>query len=281
MNQLCLHQVMEINNEAAARIVRKEYAQGMETLLTGLRQLQTHLRQMSELSYGKTSRDICSDQMHYGNYSLDSWMFPAMEALHEDDGCSSTTPFFVYRRPLVVPPLHIGRARADAEYLNTFHGCQSGKHTSLVVAMLFNYGLACQLSFIEGRLNDGSQPEYDLLQKASQMYDFAITNLRRVTAESAGQRGIVASNIQFFRAAMNNLAVSEQTKYVLTASRNGSCPLDIPSNKGFERLRELLLRYPPASTNNEVPETTLWNCYLANILRAVNSFQPNYCAAAC
>ncbi|CAJ1953051.1 unnamed protein product [Cylindrotheca closterium] len=271
MNRLHLHQVMEVNNEAAALIVHKEYAQGMDKLQTGLRQLQAHLVQMSQLSHGNSADDMCSD-------SLDTWMlFPAMDALHQDDnGCSSpTASFFVYRRPLVVPSLKIRSARANIE--NSY---ATGEHTSLLVAMLFNYGLACHLSHIdhEGRLNDGSRPDFDLLQRASQMYDIAITNFRRLAAsESTGSRTIVSSNIQFFRAAMNNLAICEQTRYILTESHNESWPSGIPFNKGFERLRELLLRYPPGSND----ETTLWGCYMSNILRVINSFQPNYCAAAC
>jgi hypothetical protein len=204
-------------------------------------------------------------------------MYPAMEAIHDDDGLGPTTSFFVYRRPLVVPPLNIGRARANAN-LESYRNCVTGEHTSLLVAMLFNYGLACHLSHIdhEGRWNDGSLQ----LQRASHMYDLAITSLRRLAAsDSTGSRNVISSNIQFFRAAMNNLAICEQTRYVLEAPRNESCPLDIPFNKGFERLRELLVRYPSAS--NDDPEQALWNCYLANILRVTGSFQPNYCAAAC
>ncbi|CAJ1932177.1 unnamed protein product [Cylindrotheca closterium] len=262
-----LHQIMEMNNEAAACIVQKEYAQGIEKLIFGVRQLQTHLVEMSELLDGN-SADIHSDS------PLDSWMYPAMEAIHSDSDAS----FFVYRRPLVVSPLDIGRARVQAENMKFYHQYVTGGNVNLVVAMLFNYGLACHLSHIdfEGRLNDGSRPDYDLLQRASQMYDLAITNLRRLAVPKSTERGsVVSDNIQFFRAAMNNLAIAEQTRYVMAAS-----PIvGIPSNKGFERLRELLLRHPPAS--DDAPETTLWNCYLSNILRVTNSFQPNYCAAAC
>jgi hypothetical protein len=209
-------------------------------------------------------------------------MFPAMEAVHDDEGCDSAATWFVYRRPLVVPQLQIGRARANAENLKVYHQYVTGENVSLVVAMLFNYGLACHLSHIdyEGRLNDGSRPEYDLLQRASQLYDLAITNLRRLAAsKSTGSGSVVSANIQFFRAAINNLAIVEQTRYVLAASGHGSCPIYIPSNKGFERLRELLMRCPP--TSNGSPGKALWNCYLANILRVTDSYQPSYCAAAC
>jgi hypothetical protein len=271
---------MEVNNEAAALIVQKEYAQGTEKLQTGLRQLQAlqaHLVKMPQLS-SNTNADICSD-------SLDTWMYPAMmEALQVEDVGGPTTSFFVYRSPLVVPQLNIDSARANAETRTTYHNCAIGEHTSLLVAMLFNYGLACHLSYLdcEGRLNDGSWPEYDLLQRASEMYDIAITTLRRLAgSESTERMNVISSNIEFFRAAMNNLAICEQTRYVVAASsRNESCPIGIPFNKGFERLRELLLRYPPAS-NNDAPARTLWSCYVSNILRVINSFQPNYCASAC
>ncbi|CAJ1953049.1 unnamed protein product [Cylindrotheca closterium] len=253
---------MEVNNEASTLIVQKEYAQGMETLQTGLRQLQAYLVQMSQFS-GGSSGDVCCA-------SLDSWMYPAVEALHNESGCGPTASFFVYRRPLVVPQLTIGTVRANPE-----NSSATGERTSLLVAMLFNYGLACHLSHLdhEGKLNDGS-----LYQRASQMYDLAISNLRRLAASKLpGSRTIISSNIQFFRAAMNNLAICEQTRYVLLA-RDESCSLDIPFNKGFERLRELLMQYP---SSNDAPEKALWDCYLANSLQVMGSFQPNFCAAAC
>ncbi|CAJ1953047.1 unnamed protein product [Cylindrotheca closterium] len=270
MNRLYLHQIMELNNEAAALIVQKEYDQGTEKLQTGLRQLQAHLAQMPQLSVANSS-GTCSN-------SLDTWMYPAVEALHnEQAGCGPTASFFVYRRPLVVPQLTIGIVMANAESLKAYPNGVAGEHTSLLIAMLFNYGLVCHLSYIdhEGKLNNGRS----LLQKASQMYDLAISNLRRLAAfgEAAGSRTIViSSNIQFFRAAMNNLAICEQTRYVL--ARDESCSLDIPFNKGFERLRELLMQYP---SSNDAPEKALWGCYLANILQVMGSFQPNFCAAAC
>ncbi|CAJ1959892.1 unnamed protein product [Cylindrotheca closterium] len=272
MNKLQLHQIMEMSNESAALIVQKEYGKGMEKLKTCLGQLQAHLTQMPKLSSGN-SGDAHSS-------SLDTWMYPAVEALHDDDGCGPTSSFFVYRRPLVVPLSNIG----TAENLKSSHNCVTGQHTSLLIAMLFNYGLACHLAYIdhgEGRLNDGSRPEYDLLQRASQMYDLAITNRRRlVPSEATAHRNVVSSNIQFFRAAMNNLAICEQTRCgLLAAPRNASGASDIPFNKGFERLRELLLQYPPAS--NAPAQQTLWNCYMSNILSVIYSFQPNYCAAAC
>ncbi|CAJ1965415.1 unnamed protein product [Cylindrotheca closterium] len=276
MNRLHLYQITEINNGAAALIVDEEYAQGMEKLQVGLGQLQAHLSQLS----GSNIEDIYSD-------SLDEWMYPAVEALQVDDRCGPTaSSFFVYRRPLVAPPLKVDRThkKANAEYLKTHHKYVTGEHTNLWVAMLFNYGLACHLSYIdhEGRLNNGSRPEYDLLQRASQMYDLAITSLRNSAASKLTERrDVVSSNIQFFRAAMNNLAICEQTRYglLMASSTNGPCPIDILFNKGFERLRELLRRYP--SESNDTPERALWSCYMANILRVVSSFHPNYCAAAC
>ncbi|CAJ1959893.1 unnamed protein product [Cylindrotheca closterium] len=260
---------MEINNRASALIVQKQYAQGIEKLQKGLGQLRALLLQMP----GGNSSDISCD-------SLDTWMYPATEALRDGGvGCGPTASFFVYRRPLVIPSSKIRSARA-----NTENSSATGEHTSLLVAMLFNYGLACHLSYIDhkGRSNYRSQFDFDLLQRASQMYDLAITNFRRLAVSEAtaeADRNVVSSNIQFFRAAMNNLAICEQTRYVLVASRNESFPLGIPFNKGFERLRELLRRHPPSS--NDAPERALWSCYMSNTLRVINSFQSNYCAAAC
>ena len=57
-----------------------------------------------------------------------------------------SSAYFVYRRPLVVPPLNIGRARTHAKNLETYNNCVIGDHSSFLVAMLFNYGLACHLS---------------------------------------------------------------------------------------------------------------------------------------
>ncbi|CAJ1936109.1 unnamed protein product [Cylindrotheca closterium] len=257
---------MEINNEAAALIVQKEYAEGMERLQIGLRQVQAHLAQMPQVSRCNSS-DINSD-------SLDTWMYPATEACRIGHGFDPTASFFVYQRPLVVPSLSIGRARTNAETSNFI----TGAHTNLLVAMLFNYGLACHLSHIdhERRLGEGSRSHCDLLERASRMYDSAIVTLRRVGAtESNASRTLVSSNIEFFRAAINNLAITEQTRSILESSRNE----EIPFNKGFERLRELLLRNPPQSV--DAPGRTLWRCYVSNIMRVINSSEPNHCAAAC
>lgn len=277
MYHLGLYPIMERNNDAAVLIMRKEYAQGMEKLEGALRQLQSHLVEVSKRSGGEGYSNAIDSE----NCSLDEWMLPAMEALHHDDGCGSSG-FFVYRKPLVVPPLHIWRARSNDESSRIQNHHTTGVQASLMVAMLFNFGLACHLCYLdnhEGRMKDGSH-QISLLQKASQMYDIAIASLRRMAAtEPNGQVRVVSANIQFFRAAMNNLAISEQTRYLIAAGAAPASSKNIPSNKGFDRLRELLRRQPPAP--NDTHETTLWNCYLTNILRVTNSFQPHYCAAAC
>src|SRR5210317_1615738 len=113
MKNLGLCPLMERNNQAAAHILRKEYAEGMEKLEGALRQLKSHVERVSKRSPGGDLGSIESE-----NCSLDEWMLPAMEALHDggtgssSSGGGSSSSFFVYRKPLVVPSLHICRARS-------------------------------------------------------------------------------------------------------------------------------------------------------------------------
>lgn len=231
MNQRGLFPIMEQNNQAASLILQKDYALGREKLATALHHLQSHHVVQSEPgpSTAPNQPPSSTSSSELGNCSLDCWLCPAARALHDDNddindndndtgGSSSSSnnsqaaSLFIYRMPIFVPAMHISRVRNsenENHHINDRYPTRT--QVNLVVTMLFNYGLACHLEhhhhylrhYHNVRIADGSpalRSGTQLLEKASQMYDFAIQCLRylNVGSSSEARNGIIASNLHFF-----------------------------------------------------------------------------------